>query len=103
MRLVGVFMGLSWLCDCGGHDPGTLAPPALSYNGSQPFPAVVGEAIALTPAVSGSIDRYAVSPGLPPGLSLNGSTGVIFRTPTRATEAATFAITAPYPGGQIGR
>jgi hypothetical protein len=51
MRLLGV-MGLSLLSTCGGRDPATLLPPALSYNGSQPFPAVVGEAIALTPAVS---------------------------------------------------
>jgi hypothetical protein len=51
MRLLGV-MGLSLLSTRGGRDPATLLPPALSYNGSQPFPAVVGEAIALTPAVS---------------------------------------------------
>jgi large repetitive protein len=97
-RLVGVFMGLCWLSACGGGDPAAL-PPALSYNGSQPFPAVVGEAIALTPAVSGSIDEYRVSPELPPGLLLNGRTGVISGTPTRASEAATFAITATYRGG----
>jgi len=98
MRLVGVFFGLTWLSACGGGAQPTL-PPALSYNGSQPFPAVVGEPIALTPAVPGSIDRYAVSPALPPGLSFNGSTGVISGTPTRASEAATFAITATYQGG----
>ena len=98
MRLVGVFMGLSWLSACGGGAPPTL-PPALSYNGSQPFPAVVGEAIALTPAVSWSIDRYVVSPELPTGLVLNSVTGVISGTPTRASEAAIFAITAKYRGG----
>jgi hypothetical protein len=100
MRRVGVFMGLSWLCACGGGDPATLPPPALSYNGSQPFPAVVGEAIALTPAVSGSIDGYVVSPELPSGLVLDGQTGVISGTPTRASEAATFVITATYRGGR---
>ena len=100
MRRVGVFMGLSWLCACGGGDRATLPPPALSYNGSQPFPAVVGEAIALTPAVSGSIDGYAVSPELPSGLVLDGQTGVISGTPTRASEAATFVITATYRGGR---
>jgi large repetitive protein len=99
MRRVGVFMGLSWLCACGGRDPATLPPPAFSYNGSHPFPAVVGEAIALTPAVSGPIDGYVVSPELPSGLLLNGRTGVISGTPTRAGEAATFAITATYRGG----
>jgi hypothetical protein len=99
MCRVGVFMGLSWLCACGGRDPATLPPPALSYNGSQPFPAVVGEAIALTPAVSTSIDGYVVNPALPPGLSLDGLTGVISGTPIRASGSAIFAITASYPGG----
>src|ERR1700676_663151 len=100
MRRVGVFMGLSWLCACGGRDPATLPPPALSYNGSHPFPAVVGEAIALTPSVSTPVDGYVVHPALPPGLSLNGLTGVISGTPTRASGSETFAVTATYPGGR---
>jgi hypothetical protein len=100
MCRIGVFMGLSWLCACGGRDPATLPPPALSYNGSHPFPAVVGEAIALTPAVSTPVDGYLVDPALPPGLSLNGLTGVISGTPTRASGSETFAVTATYPGGR---
>ena len=99
MRLLGVVIGLSWLSGCGGGTPATLPRPEFSYNGSQPFPAVVGEAIALTPAVSGSIDRYVVDPALPPGLSLNDLTGVISGTPTRTSAAAVFAITATYRGG----
>jgi putative Ig domain-containing protein len=94
----GVILGFGWLTSCGGGHQGML-PPALSYNGSQPFPAVVGEAIALTPAVSESMDGYMVDPALPPGLSLNGLTGVISGTPTRASEAAIFTITATYRGG----
>jgi large repetitive protein len=92
-------MGLYWLSACGVGDQAPPSQPALSYNGSQPFPAVVGEAIALTPTVTGSIDGYVVSPELPWGLMLNGVTGVISGTPTRASEAATFAITANYRGG----
>ena len=99
MRVVGVLLGLSWLAGCGGADSTTPSPPAFSYNGSQPFPAVVGEAIALTPAVSGPIDGYAVSPGLPPGLSLNSSTGVISGTPTMGSGPAIFSVTATYRGG----
>lgn len=72
--------------------------PNFRTTARTPFPAVVGEAIALTPAVSGSIDGYVVDPALPPGLSLNGLTGVISGTPTRASEAASFAITATYRG-----
>ncbi|HXA13352.1 MAG TPA: putative Ig domain-containing protein [Mycobacterium sp.] len=95
----GAIVGLSWLTACGGGASATLSPPEFSYNGSHPFPAVVGQAIALTPAVTGSIDQYAVSPELPSGVVLNRQTGVISGTPTRASEAATFAITATYRAG----
>jgi hypothetical protein len=84
-------------CGCSGH---RIPPqPEFSYNGSTPFPAVVGEAIALTPAASGTIDRFSVDPALPPGLSLNRLTGVISGTPTQASGLATFAITATYRSG----
>ena len=99
VRLAGLFKGLSCLSACGDSDPVSLPPPELSYNGSELFPAVVGEAIALTPAVSGPIDRYAVSPALPPGLSLNHSTGVISGRPTRASGPAIFDVTATNRGG----
>src|ERR1700690_4449816 len=99
MRMGGAIVGLSWLTACGAGTSATLSPPEFSYNGSQPFPAVVGETIALTPAVWGSIDGYAVSPELPSGLALNRQTGVISGTPTRASGTATFAITAAYRGG----
>jgi hypothetical protein len=95
----GVILGFSWLTSCGGGHQAISLPPALSYNGSLPFPAVVGEAIALTPSVSRSIDRYEVSPALPAGLVLNSLTGVISGTPTQASGPATFTITATYRGG----
>ncbi len=96
----GVLLVLFWLAGCGGGGSATPSPPAFSYNGSQPFLAVVGEALTLTPAVSGPIDRYAVSPGLPPGLSLNSSTGVISGTPMRGSGPAIFAVTGFYRGGR---
>jgi hypothetical protein len=92
-------MGLACLSACGNGASATFAPPELSYNGSHPFPAVVGEAIALTPAVSGPIDGYAVSPKLPSGLKLNGRTGVISGTPTRASQPEIFAVTASFRDG----
>lgn len=99
MRLTGAFMTLCALVACGDGDPVSLPPAELSYNGSEPFPAVVGEAIALTPAVSGPIDRYAVSPALPPGLLLNHSTGVISGRPTRVSGPTIFEVTATNRGG----
>ena len=96
MRLTGAFMTLCALVACGDGNRAALPPPELSYNGSEPFPAVVGEAIALTPSVSGPIDLYAVSPALPPGLLLNHSTGVISGRPTKVSEPAIYAVTATY-------
>lgn len=96
--IIGAFFGVSWLVGYRAGDSAT-APPSLSYNGSRPFPAVVGEAIALTPAVSGSIDGYAVSPELPSGLGLNRVTGVISGTPTKARDAAIFTIRANHHDG----
>jgi hypothetical protein len=98
IRAIGVLVGLSWLAGCGVGDSATSLPPTLSYNESHPFPAVVGEAIALTPRVSGPVERYAVTPALPAGLVLDGSTGIISGTPTRGNGPAIFAVTATYRG-----
>ncbi|TLZ53048.1 MAG: hypothetical protein E6K21_00035, partial [Gammaproteobacteria bacterium] len=72
MRLTGAFMTLCALVAC-------------SQGRQAPFPAVIGEPIALTPVVSGTIGHYTVSPPLPPGLSLDGQSGVIPGTPTQAS------------------
>jgi len=94
MRLTGAFMTLCALVACGEGRQPSLATPVLSYNGSHPFPAVIGESMALTPAVSGTIGHYTVSPPLPPGLSLDGQSGVISGTPTQASESATYRVNA---------
>src|SRR5437879_12678060 len=83
-------MTLCALVACGEGRQASLATPVLSYNGSNPFPAVIGEPIALTPAVSGTVGHYTVSPPLPPGLSLDGQSGVISGTPTQASGSATY-------------
>ena len=64
--LTGVFMILCALAACGEDRQASLATSVLSYNGTRPFPAVIGESMALTPAVSGMIGHYTVSPPLPP-------------------------------------
>jgi Putative Ig domain len=94
MRLTGALMTLCALIACGGGRKASLATPVLSYNGSITFPAVIGESIALTPAVSGIIGHYTVSPPLPPGLSLDGQSGVISGTPTQTSGSATYWVNA---------
>jgi Putative Ig domain len=98
MRLTGAFMTLCALAACSQGRQAPLATPMLSYNGSHPFPAVIGESMALTPAVSGTIGHYAVSPPLPPGLSLDGQSGVISGTPTQARASATYLVNASGAG-----
>jgi large repetitive protein len=86
---------------CGDGGQASLATPKLSYNGSIPFPAVVGEAIVLTPAVSGTVDQYRVSPSLPSGLSIDELSGVISGTPTKASGPATFVVSATGAGVRV--
>ncbi len=100
MRLIGAFMTLCALVACGTGGQASLATPVFSYNGSIPFPAVIGESMALTPAVSGTVGHYTVSPPLPPGLSLDGQSGVISGTPTQASGPATFVVNASGAGGR---
>ena len=98
MRLTGAFMSLCALVACNQGWQAPLETPMLSYNGSHPFPAVIGEPIALTPAVSGTISHYTVRPPLPPGLSLDGQSGVISGTPTQASGPATYLVNASGAG-----
>jgi Putative Ig domain len=78
-----------------------LPTPKLFYNGSMPFPAVVGEAIVLTPAVSGTVGRYTVTPSLPSGLSIDELSGIISGTPTKASGAATYVVSATGTGVRV--
>jgi hypothetical protein len=101
MRRVGALMVVCALAACGDGGQAPLATPKLSYNGSIPFPAVVGEAIVLTPAVSGTVDQYRVSPSLPSGLSIDERNGVISGTPTKASSAATYVVSAAGAGVRV--
>jgi len=94
-------MAVCALAACGDGGHGSPAAPKLSYNGSTPFPAVVGEAIALTPAVSGRADLYTVTPALPSGLSLNARSGVISGTPTQPSAQAIFVVSAAGAGVRV--
>jgi hypothetical protein len=100
MRLTGVFMTLCALAACDEGRQASLATPVLAYNGSNAFPAIVGESIALTPAVSGTISHYTINPPLPPGLSLDGQSGVISGTPVQASGSTTYVVNARGVGGR---
>ena len=84
-----------------------LAPPAFTAQ-SPPLSAMVGTAYTYTFAASGTpAPTFSVTGGsLPPGLSLNGTSGVLSGTPTtgglysfkiKATNSVTSVTTAAFP------
>jgi uncharacterized repeat protein (TIGR01451 family) len=77
-----------------------IAPSALTYS-SNPATYTTGSAITNNRPTSsgGTVVSYAVSPALPPGLTLDTATGVISGTPTTLTAAANCTITATNTGG----
>lgn len=78
----------------GGFTPSLPAPSALSYVGS-PYVYTAGLSIpSLTPAVTGTVSDYSISPALPTGLTLNTITGVISGIPTTPVTNANYTITA---------
>jgi hypothetical protein len=78
---------------------GPIAPSSLSYTPSSISGTVEVAISSLTPAVTGTVDTYSVSPALPSGLSINASSGVISGTPTTIAASATYTVTAANAGG----
>ncbi len=79
----------------------TGGPPAgLTYS-RNPATYTVGQAITpnVPASTGGAITSYAVSPPLPAGLALNGSTGVISGTPTTAEAGAVYTVTGSNGSG----
>jgi hypothetical protein len=75
-----------------------VAPGNLSY--ATPVVYTAGTAIAnLTPEVTGTVDSYSVSPALPAGLSINATTGIISGTPSAASVATNYFVTATNGNG----
>jgi gliding motility-associated-like protein len=79
----------------------TQAPPVnLSYTNPNVY--TTGVTITnLTPTVTGSITSYTISPALPSGLSINGTTGIISGTPNAASPQTTYLVTASNAGGSV--
>jgi hypothetical protein len=72
-----------------------LPPGTLTYSSMNPSYTVSTAITPNTPSNSGGpIVSYSVSPGLPSGLSLNTSTGVITGTPTVYAASSAYTITA---------
>ncbi len=75
-----------------------VAPSSLSYTSPNVY--TNGTAItALSPAITGLVASYSVSPSLPTGLSLHTTTGVISGTPTAITSIEEYTVTATNTGG----
>ena len=80
--------------------PAPVPPANLAYSASTPT-YVVGSAITPdTPSSSGgAVTSYGVTPALPAGLSLDPTTGILSGTPSVATAAAAYSVTATNAAG----
>jgi len=84
-----------------GRDPGPLVGAAPAFTSVAPAASIVaGRPFTFAVTASGTAPiTYAVTAGsLPPGLTLNGATGVISGTPT-TPGAYTFTVTATNAAG----
>jgi len=104
---------LALACGGGGASTSTATPPQASATPSVAAPAGLTYAtpapactvgIALTPdlpaSTGGAVASYSVAPALPAGLALDPATGILSGTPTAATAAAAYVVTALNAGGQ---
>jgi hypothetical protein len=89
----------------GGSGPGSgsgATPPPSAFSYPTPPIYSVGAAIApLSPAITGVVINYSVSPALPPGLAIDAVSGKITGTPTAAQPATSYTITAKNSGGSV--
>ena len=76
----------------------TEPPNHLSYP--SPAAGTVGMPLGpWVPTVAGTVEHYAVTPALPPGVALDSKSGVIAGTPSVASSLAPYTITASSQAG----
>lgn len=77
-----------------------IAPSSLSYFDETVTYTPNMQITPNSPTISGgAVVSWSVSPSLPNGLSINASTGVITGTPTAASPATSYTVTATNSGG----
>ncbi len=88
-------------CGGGGSSaPEVKAPTNLTYA-TNPAVFTLGQAITndVPSSSGGAPTRYAVSPALPAGLTLDSTSGVLGGTPSAITPKATYTVTASNTAG----
>ncbi len=80
----------------------TAAPSSLAYS-VNPALYPLGRPISpnMPTTTGGEPSAYSISPALPAGLTLDGATGIISGTPTAASPAANYVVTAANSLGSI--
>ncbi|MEZ4871849.1 MAG: hypothetical protein R2827_06315 [Bdellovibrionales bacterium] len=79
--------------------PPPPSPPTVSYSVDSNY--FKGESVSISPAVTGTILGYSISPSLPTGMNFDTLTGVISGAPTGYVVQTTYIVTATYDGGTI--
>ena len=106
-HLMACFL-LALLTACGGGSgkggsgiPVPVVPPSALVYATNPGVYTLGQAIPLNlPSHGGGpATAYTVTPGLPAGLSLNGTSGAVSGTPTAIVATAPYTVTATNSGG----
>ncbi len=90
-------------CGSGGGEPTPPPVPPAPPSGLS-YPAVSALTVgvpmtSITPTVTGTVTSFSVSPALPGGLSLDSATGSMGGTPTVATAAASYTVSAANGSG----
>ncbi len=98
----GTSDGIEVLYGTDPNDPSKFPVPSIDRYSKNPATYVVGVAIeANVPTTgNGTVTGFTVTPALPAGLSMDPTTGQITGTPTAASLATDYTVTATFTGGK---